>query len=223
MWNIENQMTGDTIHLISNPETEKLDSLIVFNNAFTISKDTLSVNGFNQINGMRLVGMFNEKNELNKVDITKNAQSIFYVRNENQELVGIDKAKSGSISIVFSEGDIEEYTRFNQVDGTLPPESLFPENDKLLKGFDWREEERPLSVDDLFKDDPPLELPVIKGLDDYVPQEDFFDDAMLERIEKADDEAKSDSDAPPKASRNLPQRVKNKQKLKDTIKDPKEK
>lgn len=216
MWNIENQMTGDTIHLISNPKTEKLDSLIVYNNAFVISKDTISTKGFNQINGMRLVGLFNDKNELNKVDITKNAQSIFYTRNENQELVGIDKAKSGSISIIFSAGDIEEYTRLNQIDGKLSPESQYPENDKILKGFDWREKERPLSVDDLFKDDPPLELPVIKGLDDYIPQEDFFDDAMLERIEKADNEAtSSNEDAPKKASRNLPERVKNKQKLKE--------
>src|SRR5690606_10929013 len=46
----------------------------------------------------------------------------------------------------------------------------------------WRDEERPRSVEDLFKDDPPLVLPVIKGLDDYVPQEDFFDEDMLERI-----------------------------------------
>ncbi|MCB0400096.1 MAG: hypothetical protein KDD26_10840, partial [Winogradskyella sp.] len=30
LWNIGNQMTGDTIHLISNVETEKLDSLKVF-------------------------------------------------------------------------------------------------------------------------------------------------------------------------------------------------
>ena len=42
-------MTGDTIHLISNLETEKLDSLKVFENAFLISKDTLSDDGYNQI------------------------------------------------------------------------------------------------------------------------------------------------------------------------------
>lgn len=185
LWNFENQMTGDTIHLISNNETEKLDSLLVFNNAFIISKDTISKTGFNQIYGMRLVGLFNDENQLREVDITKNAQSIFYARNDQQELIGIDKAKSGSISMLFNNGDIEEYTRFNQVDGDLYPESKYPENEKLLKGFDWREEERPLNVEDLFKDAPPLILPIIKGLDDYVPQEMFFDEEMMERIEQA--------------------------------------
>jgi len=185
LWNIENQMTGDTIHLISNPETEKLDSLLVFNNAFVISKDTISKNGFNQIFGIRLKGLFNDENKLRQVDIVKNAESIFYARNDKQELIGIDKAKSGSISIVFADGDIEEYTRYNQIDGNLYPESKYPKNENRLKGFDWREEERPLSVEDLFKEDEPLILPTIKGLEDYVPQDRFFDDELLERIKLA--------------------------------------
>ena len=204
MWNFENQMTGDTIHLISNNETEKIDSLLVFNHSFIISQDTISKTGYNQIYGMRLVGLFNDENKLRQVDITKNAESIFYARNDKQELIGIDKAKSGSISILFSEGDIEEYTRFNQIDGNMYPESKYPEKERLLKDFDWREEERPLSVEDLFKDDPPLELPVIKGLEDYIPQEDFVDDSMLERIDKADKNAKLKKGDKSKASRNLP-------------------
>ncbi|WP_142783441.1 OstA-like protein [Changchengzhania lutea] len=204
LWNFDNQMTGDTIHLISNPKTEKLDSLLVFNSAFIISKDTISENGYNQIYGQRLVGTFNEENALRQVDITKNAESIFYARNDLQELIGIDKAKSGSISILFADGDIEEYSRFNQIDGNTYPESEFPERERQLRGFDWRDNERPNSVEDLFKDDPPLELPKIQGIEDYVPQENFFDEELMARIEKADDEAKDKTDTKPKASRNIP-------------------
>ncbi|WP_159017731.1 OstA-like protein [Algibacter sp. L3A6] len=182
LWNNANQMTGDTIHLISNSKTEKLDSLRVFNNAFIISKDTISENGYNQIFGITLVGLFNDANELREVNINKNAESIFYTRDENQELIGIDKAKSGSIKMLFANSDIEEYTRLNTVDGTLFPEKDYQEKDKFLKGFDWREDERPLSVDDLFKEDKPFKLTVIKGLEDYVPQENFFDEELLERI-----------------------------------------
>ncbi|WP_298533396.1 OstA-like protein [uncultured Algibacter sp.] len=208
MWNIENQMTGDTIHLFSNNETEKIDSLVVFENAFIISKDSISENGYNQINGKRLVGLFNDKSELNQVDITKNAQSIFYARNDEQELIGIDKAKSGSISILFAEGAIESYSRFNQVDGSLYPESRYPKKELLLKGFDWRDSERPRSVEDLFKDDEPFELPVIKGLDAYIPQEDFFDEGMMERVEEAKTKTTLQKDEVSKAARNIPERVK---------------
>ncbi|MDO6598095.1 OstA-like protein [Oceanihabitans sp. 2_MG-2023] len=206
LWNLGNQMTGDTIQLKSNPKTEKLDSLIVFDNAFIISKDTLGA-GFNQITGKILIGLFSEENTLKQVDINKNAESIYFARNDENELVGIDKSKSGSIMMLFANGEIEELRKIRQVDGKTYPESQFPKNVRKLRGFDWREEERPKSVEDLFSDDPPLNLPIIKGLEDYVPQEDFFDKEMLDRIEKADEaEAKKSKKtiASPKASRNVP-------------------
>ncbi len=213
LWNVKNQMTGDTINIISNTETEKIDSLIVFKHAMIISKDTLDA-GYNQISGQKLIGLFNEKNKLKQVDIIKNAESIYYVRNENNELTSIDKAKSGSIRMFFKDDDIEEFIRLNQADGKSYPESKFPEKEKLFKGFDWREDERPRSVEDLFKDDPPFVLPIIKGLDDYVPEEDFFDDDLLDRIDKADKESNTKKEETPKASRNLPKKVKNRQKAK---------
>ncbi|WP_370568378.1 OstA-like protein [Lacinutrix sp. WUR7] len=208
LWNLGNQMTGDTIQIKSNPKTEKLDSLIVFDNAFIISKDTLGA-GYNQIVGKILIGLFDEDNTLKQVDINKNAESIYFARNEKNELVGIDKSKSGSIMMLFSNGDIDELRKIRQVDGKTYPESEFPKNVRKLRGFNWREEERPKNVEDLFSDDPPLNLPIIKGLEDYVPQEDFFDDAMLERMEKADQSEAKKSKTPvtsPKASRNLPKK-----------------
>ncbi len=202
LWNLGNQMTGDTIHLISNPETEQLDSLIVFDNAFVLSRDTIGDSkGFNQIKGLKLIGLFKD-NELYNIDIIKNAEVIYYTRDGNNELVGINKSRSGSINIKISNNEIDEIRMLQDVTGDLYPESMFPENARKFRGFDWREEERPLSVEDLFKDDPPLELPVIKGLEDYVPQEEFFDEALLERVDKAQDK---NSDKENKAARQLPE------------------
>lgn len=221
LWNIGNQMTGDTIHLISNVKTEKLDSLKVFNNAFIVSKDTLSADGFNQIKGQRLIGLFRD-NELYNVDIIKNAEVIYYSRNAENELVGINKSKSGSINIQIEEQAIQEIRLLNQIDGELYPESMFPKNGKRLRGFDWRGEERPLSVDDLFKDDPPLVLPIIKGLDDYVPPDEFIDDSVNERIKKAGEDTPN---KPNKAAKNLPEETTTtplKSKVKQ-VEEPKEK
>ncbi len=200
LWNLGNQMTGDTIHLISNVKTEKLDSLRVFNNAFIVSKDTLSDDGFNQIKGQRLIGLFRD-NELYNVDIIKNAEVIYYSRNAENELAGINKSKSGSINIQIEEQAIQEIRLINQIDGELFPESKFPKSGRRLRGFDWRGEERPASIEDLFKDDPPLVLPKIKGLEDYVPPEEFIDNSVNERIEKAGEDTPN---KPNKAARNLP-------------------
>ncbi len=221
LWNLGNQMTGDTIHLISNVETEQLDSLKVFNNAFLISKDTIgNSNGFNQIKGQLLIGLF-EDNKLYNVDIIKNAEKIYYSRNDKNELIGIDKSKSGRINIKISDNTIEEIRLLQQIDGTLSPPSKFPENESKFRGFDWREEERPKSVEDLFKDDPPLQLPIIKGLDAYVPQEEFFDDALLQRIDDAEDKTSDkENKKENKAARQLPKPIQQNRVKKDTTKYP---
>ncbi|WP_225034843.1 OstA-like protein [Winogradskyella sp. SM1960] len=203
LWNIGNQMTGDTIHLISNPKTEQLDSLKVFENAFLINRDTISEDGYNQIKGLRLIGLF-ENNELYNVDIIKNAETIRYLRNDDGELIGIQKSKSGSINVQIIDKAIDEVRFINQIDGNIFPESEFPKNARKLRGFDWRGDEQLLSVDDLFKDDPPLDLPVIRGLDDYVPPEAFIDDNVTERIEEA---GKDTPEKENKAARNLPKKT----------------
>lgn len=218
LWNQSSQMTGDTIHIKYNSKTEKIDSLIVFQKAFLISKDTLG-EGYNQIAGKRLIGLFNDKNKLKEVFILKNAESIYFARNDENELVGIEKSKSADIYILFEEGDIVELRKKNQVDGKLYREQDIPVNARKLRGFNWREKERPKNVADLFKDDPPLELPKIEGLKPYDAAEDFFDKELLKRIEKADKEeegkvfskdieARNDKDKPLKASRQLPEEYK---------------
>ncbi len=212
LWNIKNQITGDSIHLISNSKTETLDSLKVFDHAFIISKDSLG-DGYNQISGQKLYGLF-KNNSLSTIDIIKNAESIYYLRNEANELVGIDKSKSGSIKVWVSENTIDEMRKYNQIGGKTYPEIEFPENEKILKGFHWRETERPTSVKDLFKDDAPLELPTIKGLDAYIPQEDFFDTKLLERVDQASPTPTKNLESPKKiknkAARKLPKKFLNK-------------
>ena len=198
IWNLGNQMSGDSIHLISNTEKEQIDSLKVFDNAFLISKDSLG-DGFNQIKGQKLIGLF-EDNELYNVDIIKNAEVIFYTRDDNDSLIGINKSKSGSINMKF-DGPFKIITLINQVDGDIFPESKFPKNASKFRGFDWRGEEQPKSVEDLFSEDPPLKLTKIQGLEAFVPEEEFFDEALLKRVEKA---KKRDKDEINKAGRNIP-------------------
>ncbi len=210
LWNVDNQMTGDTIHLKSNPVSEKLDSLIVFNNAFTISKDTISENAYNQISGKRLIALFNDNNDINEVHILKNAESINYTRNDNGELIGIDKAKSANIVIYIEDKEVVEFRREFDPEAKTHTEDDLPENARKLRGFDWRDDERPTSVEDLFKDDTPLVLPVIKGLEPYKADEEFFGEALLGRINKADAEADkkqlNKKEEAPKASRTVPKK-----------------
>jgi len=148
LWNGQSQITGDIMHLIGNNKTQKLDSLKVLNNTFLVSKDTLGT-GYNQIKGQNLLGKF-EEGKLHDVDIIKNTEVIYYMRNDAKELIGINKNKSSKINILFNKNEVDEITFFKQVDGDLFPEKDLPENDRKLKGFIWRDEERILSKDDIF-------------------------------------------------------------------------
>ncbi|MBC7847981.1 MAG: OstA-like protein [Flavobacterium sp.] len=151
LWNGESQITGDIMHLIGNQTTQKLDSLKVLNNTFIVSKDTLGT-GFNQVKGQNLFGKFLE-GKLHDVDIIKNAEVIYYMRNDAQELIGINKNVSSKINIIFDKKEIETISFFKQVDGTIYPEKDLPEPDRKLRGLVWRGDEKIKSKDDIFTDE----------------------------------------------------------------------
>ncbi|MFV8342736.1 OstA-like protein [Flavobacterium sp. XS2P39] len=148
LWNGENQITGDIMHLIGNNNTKELDSLKVLNNTFLVSKDTLGT-GYNQVKGQNLYGKFIE-GKLHEVDIIKNAEVIYYMRNDAKELIGINKNVSSKINIIFDKNAIETITFFKQVDGDIYPEKDLPENARKLRGLLWRGDERIKSKDDIF-------------------------------------------------------------------------
>lgn len=151
LWNGENQITGDIIHLIGNNQTKKLDSLKVLNNTFMISKDTLGT-GFNQVKGINLYGKFKE-GKLYDVDVVKNAEVIYYMRNEQKELIGINKNVSSKINLILKNNTAETITFFTNVDGNIYPETDLPENARKLRGLKWRGDERIKSKDDIFTEE----------------------------------------------------------------------
>ena len=148
LWNAENQITGDLMHLIGDKTTQKLDSLKVLENTFILSKDTLGT-GYNQVKGQHLYGKFLD-GKLHDIDIIKNAEVIYYMRNEAQELIGINKNKSSKINLVLADNEIETITFFQDVDGDIFPENELPENARKLRGLVWRGDERIKSKDDIF-------------------------------------------------------------------------
>ncbi len=184
IWAQRNQMTGDTIKIISNAETEKLDSLVVYQNAFLAQEDTLKA-GYNQVKGKILYGLFRD-NEIYQVDIDKNTETIFYQRESEGDLnlIGINKVLSSSIKLLLTNQEIDDVYYYQNIDGTLYRESELPENARELEGFNWRGEERINSKMDLFRGETPPELTKIKGIPLPKDEADFFDDETVKRLEE---------------------------------------
>lgn len=150
LWSDVNQITGDSIYFLSNKETEKLDSLKVYNNAFIIKRDSTS--GFSQIKGKDLYGKF-ENNELSNVYVSGNGQMINYNRDEEKELIGITKMICSNMEFLFKEGELDQLIYTIKPDGKTYPPSKFPTEEEKLPGFIWRQSEQPLSKEDIFKHD----------------------------------------------------------------------
>ncbi|MCV2486939.1 OstA-like protein [Flavobacterium sp. SH_e] len=151
LWNGDSQITGDIMHLIGDNKTRKIDSLKVLNNTFVLSKDTLGT-GFNQVKGLNLFGKFRD-GKLHDVDVIKNTEVIYYMRNDTNELIGINKNVSSKINMILENNAIETITFYNKVDGDIYPEDELPENARKLRGMNWRGDERIKSKDDIFTDE----------------------------------------------------------------------
>ena len=165
LWTGDQQITGDTIHLIQDRVNNELDSLLVFDNAFMIQEDP---DGFNQVKGAQLVGRFTQ-NKLDTIDIIKNSQVVYYSRDDQNKLVGINNTVASSMQLYINEQKIKGIRFINKVPGKVYPTSEFPENARILPGFNWRGADRLFFQEELFKDKtfPPL-IP-IRGIE--LPQE----------------------------------------------------
>ena len=151
LWSDGNQITGDTIHLISDVKTEKLDSLKVLNKAFIVSKDSSSINEFNQIKGRNMFGKFKE-NKLNLLLVKGNGASVYYNRNEETNIIEtITKEISSNIEFTLEKGQIIAVKYLKTSEGKTYPPSQFPEDLAKLDGFMWREGEQPKTKEDIFK------------------------------------------------------------------------
>jgi lipopolysaccharide export system protein LptA len=150
LWFDKSQMSGNEVLLISDTETNKLDSLKINGNVFIIEKDTLSSDGFNQIKGGVLDGAFKE-GKLDNIVITKNTEMVYYLYNDDDlQLIGIDKTTCSALSMNFLDGEINDITFLVAPTGDVYPEEELPKNERTLKGFVWRKEERPETLNDLF-------------------------------------------------------------------------
>ncbi|MFL2601360.1 MAG: OstA-like protein [Flavobacteriaceae bacterium] len=150
IWFNKSQMSGNKILLMSNKKTNKLDSLKISGSVLIIEKDTLSEESFNQIKGGLLDGSFRD-GKLDNIIIKKNTEMIYYLYNdENYQLIGIDKTTCSALKMNFLDGEINDITFLVTPTGNVYPEEEIPLNDRTLKGFIWRDNERPNSVSDLF-------------------------------------------------------------------------
>lgn len=146
IWSDDNQLTGDTIHILF--KNKKISQFRIPGSGFIVSMDDSSA--FNQIKGKTINGYFRD-NELNRLSVNGNAESIYFVREDDGSLIGINKAVASDLSILVKDKKIKHITFIQQPVATLYPESQLPVTDRVLKGFRWMPEKRPKDKNDILE------------------------------------------------------------------------
>ena len=181
LWSGKSQMTGDHIQLLANTQTEKLDSLRVFDNAFLIEKDTLG-EGYNQVKGKTLKGKFKE-NKLNNVNLYQNTEVIYYVYDDQNNPAGINKSKCSQIRVDFTTNQqIATVIFYKDVDGGIYPEDKINKEELRFPNFNWRGDEIILSKNDIFpEEEKNIQLTPIKGI--KTEEIDLIEEKLNPKIE----------------------------------------
>ena len=146
LWTDNNQLTADTIQILSG--SQRLKEMFLNSNAFIISmNDTVQ---FNQVKGKNMHGYFSN-NQLYKVDVKGNSETDYYLQEDNSnDIIGVNKAVSSDLLIFIDNKKIETITFIKNPEGTLYPLNELPENERILKGFNWRDKKRPKDKMDVY-------------------------------------------------------------------------
>ena len=146
------QVTGDTMYVYT--KNKKASRLYCFENALTINK--VGSNFYNQIKGTTINCYFKD-GEVDYMRAKGNAESIYYVQDDNRAYTGVNKAHADIIDMIFEQkekGKSKELNRVvlrNDAEGSMIPMKKVNFDDMRLRGFKWQEDKRPKSKYELFE------------------------------------------------------------------------
>jgi hypothetical protein len=147
VWAGESQITGDTIYLYT--RNKKADRLYVFENAMVVNR--AGHNLYNQIRGNTLNGYFLD-GVIDHMRAKGNAESIYYVQDEDSAYVGVNRSTADIIDMRFQNRELNKVVFVNDVRGTTTPMRMVNFTEMRLRNFKWLEERRPKTKFELFAD-----------------------------------------------------------------------
>ncbi len=152
LWTEGNQMTADSINVLL--LKKKINRIHMVSSAFVASTDSLA--NYNQIKGRKMTAYFDDK-FIHHVVVEGNGESIYYALQEAQEKIKDSKDSTRTVSIVsgmnkiicsnmrinFLSGKINNISFYVKPDASFIPPHELKKEDTILKGFRWREADRP--------------------------------------------------------------------------------
>lgn len=146
LWSAENQLTADTIMFAmidsNNIEVYLLKAGFIVSSVFEATE-------FNQVKGVNITGYIVNK-ELTRVDVTGNAECLYYIQEEDSTLIGVNSSATSEMRIELKDNEVSSISFYNDPDGTISPDEIVDDKDRRLKDFRWLIKYRALKPEDIF-------------------------------------------------------------------------
>jgi lipopolysaccharide export system protein LptA len=145
IWSDTSQFSADTIHI--QLAEGKLSRIDLYDKSLIVNSPDLVY--FNQIKG-RNIHAFIEENEIRRMRVEGNAESLYYVLDEEDAYLGVNKTVCSEMLFLFAEKKLKAIKFYQEPSGKLTPMDQADHESLKLPGFRWEYDRRPRSVDDLF-------------------------------------------------------------------------
>lgn len=105
---------------------------------------------YNEVEGKTLIAHLSD-GQLRRVEVEGNAEAIYTARDEDGDLVGVNRSETSKIEIFMKDKELEKIVMTPESSGVLYPDKMMPEDTRHLNRFVWLEDLRPTSGDDLWR------------------------------------------------------------------------
>jgi hypothetical protein len=144
LWNEGNQMEGDTV--LIQLAYDEIDQVKFIRNAFVSMQSQGKL--FDQIKGKIVTGFF-EEGKMRRMLSDKNAESLYFGKNDDGAYIGGNYAQSDQIMVYMEEDEVSRITFIKKPEALFTPISQMADEDLYLRGFTWQTAMRPKGKWDL--------------------------------------------------------------------------
>ena len=145
-WSGNQQISADSITIYILNGT--IDHAIGRGSALCVMEDTLAK--FNQMSGKEVTA-YMQDGEVYMVDMSGNALTIYYPKEDGGDFVGVNTTESSYIRIYVDNRQIQRIRFTKETTGVLYPMDQIPDGAEQLALFFWADEVRPISPEDVFR------------------------------------------------------------------------
>ena len=145
-WSSNQQISADSICVYL--KNSMVDHAVCMVDALCVMQDTLGL--FNQMSGKEMVS-YMEDGEVKLVDMSGNAQTVYYPLEDDGSVVGMNTTESSYIRVYVANRQVERMRFTKETTGILYPMDQIPGGADRLTAFFWAISHRPVDKDDVFR------------------------------------------------------------------------